>query len=154
MSILVLSSVLSLSHAKKVPGLIYIRRRKEQQYFEEKEEQSEAQKEAEEKAAKNKARAERVEALQDIIDAIEDFVEDFYPDMYDAEMFESFDVKELDKVVAEAYDEVKRMAPLFDSLKDLEKHLKMGDNVTKTVAIKKTKSTDQAIADFLRKSGL
>lgn len=114
-----------------------------------------AQKEAEEKAAKkNKIHAERVEALQGIIDAIEDFVEDFYPDMYDAEMFESFDAKELDKVVAEAYKEVKRMAPLFDSLKDLEKHLKMGDNVTKTVAIKKTKSTDQAIADFLRKSGL
>lgn len=114
-----------------------------------------AQKEAEEKAAKkNKIRAERVEALQGIIDAIEDFVEDFYPDMHDAKMFEDFDVEELDKVVAEAYDEVKRMAPLFDSLKDLEKHLKMGDNVTKTVAIKKTKSTDQAIADFLRKSGL
>ena len=114
-----------------------------------------AQKEAEEKAAKkNKIRAERVEALQGIIDAIEDFVEDFYPDMYDAEMFESFDAEELDKVVAEAYDEVKRMAPLFDSLKDLEKQLKMGDNVTKTVAIKKTKTTDQAIADFLRKSGL
>ena len=114
-----------------------------------------AQKEAEEKAAKkNKIHAERVEALQGIIDAIEDFVEDFYPDMYDAKMFESFDAEELDKVVAEAYDEVKRMAPLFDSLKDLEKQLKMGDNVTKTVAIKKTKSTDQAIADFLRKSGL
>ena len=114
-----------------------------------------AQKEAEEKAAKkNKIHAERVEALQGIIDAIEDFVEDFYPDMHDAKMFEDFDVEELDKVVAEAYDEVKRMAPLFDSLKDLEKHLKMGDNVTKTVAIKKTKSTDQAIADFLRKSGL
>ena len=114
-----------------------------------------AQKEAEEKAAKkNKIHAERVEALQDIIDAIEDFVEDFYPDMYDAKMFEDFDVEELDKVIAEAYDEVKRMAPLFDSLKDLEKQLKMGDNVTKTVAIKKTKSTDQAIADFLRKSGL
>ena len=114
-----------------------------------------AQKEAEEKAAKkNKIRAERVEALQGIIDAIEDFVEDFYPDMHDAKMFEDFDVEELDKVVAEAYDEVKRMAPLFDSLKDLEKQLKMGDNVTKTVAIKKTKSTDQAIADFLRKSGL
>ena len=114
-----------------------------------------AQQEAEEKAAKkSKIRAERVEALQGIIDAIEDFVEDFYPDMYDAKMFESFDAEELDKVVAEAYDEVKRMAPLFDSLKDLEKQLKMGDNVTKTVAIKKTKSTDQAIADFLRKSGL
>ena len=114
-----------------------------------------AQKEAEEKAAKkNKIRAERVEALQGIIDAIEDFVEDFYPDMHDAKMFEDFDVEELDKVVAEAYDEVKRMAPLFDSLKDLEKQLKMTDNVTKTVAIKKTKSTDQAIADFLRKSGL
>ena len=114
-----------------------------------------AQKEAEEKAAKkNKIRAERVEALQSIIDAIEDFVEDFYPDMHDAKMFEDFDVEELDKVVAEAYDEVKRMAPLFDSLKDLEKQLKMTDNVTKTVAIKKTKTTDQAIADFLRKSGL
>ena len=114
-----------------------------------------AQKEAEEKAAKkNKIRAERVEALQGIIDAIEEFVEDFYPDMYDAKVFESFDIEELDKVVAEAYDEVKRMAPLFDSLKDLEKQLKMTDNVTKTVAIKKTKSTDQAIADFLRKSGL
>ena len=114
-----------------------------------------AQKEAEEKAAKkNKIHAERVEALQGIIDAIEDFVENFYPDMHDAKMFEDFDVEELDKVVAEAYDEVKRMAPLFDSLKDLEKHLKMGDNVTKTVAIKKTKTTDQAIADFLRKSGL
>ena len=114
-----------------------------------------AQKEAEEKAAKkNKIRAERVEALQGIIDAIENFVEDFYPDMHDAKMFEDFDIEELDKVVAEAYDEVKRMAPLFDSLKDLEKQLKMSDNVTKTVAIKKTKTTDQAIADFLRKSGL
>ena len=114
-----------------------------------------AQKEAEEKAAKkNKIHAERVEALQGIIDAIEDFVEDFYPDMYDAKVFESFDVEELDKVVLEAYEDVKRMAPLFDSLKDLEKQLKMTDNVTKTVAIKKTKSTDQAIADFLRKSGL
>lgn len=114
-----------------------------------------AQKEAEEKAAKkNKIHAERVEALQDIIDAIEDFVEDFYPDMHDAKVFESFDVEELDKVVLEAYEDVKRMAPLFDSLKDLEKQLKMTDNVTKTVAIKKTKSTDQAIADFLRKSGL
>lgn len=114
-----------------------------------------AKKEAEEKAAKkNKIHAERVEALQGIIDAIEDFVEDFYPDMYDAKVFESFDAEELDKVVLESYEEVKRMAPLFDSLKDLEKHLKMTDNVTKTVAIKKTKSTDQAIADFLRKSGL
>ena len=114
-----------------------------------------AQKEAEEKAAKkNKIRAERVEALQGIVDAIENFVEDFYPDMYDAKVFESFDAEELDKVVLEAYEDVKRMAPLFDSLKDLEKHLKMADNVTKTVAIKKTKSTDQAIADFLRKSGL
>ena len=114
-----------------------------------------AQKEAEEKAAKkNKIRAERVEALQGIIDAIEDFVKDFYPDMYDAKVFESFDAEELDKVVLEAYEDVKRMAPLFDSLKDLEKQLKMTDNVTKTVAIKKTKSTDQVIADFLRKSGL
>ena len=114
-----------------------------------------AQKEAEEKAAKkNKIRAERVEALQGIIHAIEDFVEDFYPDMYDAKIFEGFDAEELDKVVLEAYEDVKRMAPLFDSLKDLEKQLKMTDNVTKTVAIKKTKSTDQAIADFLRKSGL
>ena len=114
-----------------------------------------AQKEAEEKAAKkNKIRAERVEALQGIIDAIEDFVENFYPDMYDAKVFESFDAEELDKVVLEAYEDVKRMAPLFDSLKDLEKQLRMTDNVTKTVAIKKTKSTDQAIADFLRKSGL
>ena len=114
-----------------------------------------AQKEAEEKAAKkNKIRAERVEALQGIVDAIEDFVENFYPDMYDAKVFESFDAEELDKVVLEAYQDVKRMAPLFDSLKDLEKQLKMTDNVTKTVAIKKTKSTDQAIADFLRKSGL
>ena len=114
-----------------------------------------AKKEAEEKAAKkNKIRAERVEALQGIIDAIESFVEDFYPDMYDAKVFESFDAEELDKVVLEAYEDVKRMAPLFDSLKDLEKQLKMTDNVTKTVAIKKTKSTDQAIADFLRKSGL
>ena len=114
-----------------------------------------AQKEAEEKAAKkNKIRAERVEALQGIVDAIENFVEDFYPDMYDAKVFESFDIEELDKVVLESYQEVKRMAPLFDSLKDLEKQLKMSENVTKTVAIKKTKSTDQAIADFLRKSGL
>ena len=114
-----------------------------------------AQKEAEEEAAKkNKIRAERVETLQGIIDAIEDFVEDFYPDMYDAKVFENFDVEELDKVVLEAYEDVKRMAPFFDSLKDLEKQLKMTDNVTKTVAIKKTKSTDQAIADFLRKSGL
>ena len=114
-----------------------------------------AQKEAEEKAAKkNKIRAERVEALQGIIDAIEDFVADFYPDMYDAKVFESFDVEELDKVVLEAYQDVKRMAPLFDSLKDLEKQLKMTDNATKTVTIKRTKSTDQAIADFLRKSGL
>ena len=40
------------------------------------------------------------------------------------------------------------------SLQQLEKQLKMTDNVTKTVAIKKTKSTDQAIADFLRRSGL
>ena len=114
-----------------------------------------AQKEAEEKAAKkNKIRAERVEALQGIIDAIENFVEDFYPDMYDAKVFESFDVEELDKAVLEAYEDVKRMAPLFDSLKDLEKHLKMTDNVDRTVTIKKTKTTDQAIADFLRKSGL
>ena len=114
-----------------------------------------AQKEAEEKAAKkNKIHAERVEALQGIVDAVEDFIADFYPDMYDAKAFEDFDVEELDKVILDSYKEVKRMAPLFDSLKDLEKHLKMGDNVTKTVAIKKTKTTDQAIADFLRKSGL
>ena len=113
------------------------------------------EKEAEEKAAKeNKIRAERVEALQGIIDAIEDFVEDFYPDMYDAKAFEDFDVEELDKVVLEAYEDVKRMAPLFDSLKDLEKQLKMTDNIDRTVTIKKTKSTDQAIADFLRKSDL
>lgn len=114
-----------------------------------------AQKEAEEKAAKkNKIHAERVEALQGIVDAVEDFIADFYPDMYDEKAFEDFDVEELDKVILDSYKEVKRMAPLFDSLKDLEKHLKMTDNVTKTVAIKKTKSTDQAIADFLRKSGL
>lgn len=114
-----------------------------------------AQKEAEEKAAKkNKIHAERVEALQGIVDAVEDFIADFYPDMYDAKAFEDFDVEELDEVILDSYKEVKRMAPLFDSLKDLEKHLKMGDNVTKTVAIKKTKTTDQAIADFLRKSGL
>ena len=114
-----------------------------------------AQKEAEEKAAKkNKIHAERVEALQGIVDAVEDFIADFYPDMYDEKAFEDFDVEELDKVILDSYKEVKRMAPLFDSLKDLEKHLKVSDNVTKTVAIKKTKSTDQAIADFLRKSGL
>ena len=114
-----------------------------------------AQKEAEEKAAKkNKIHAERVEALQGIVDAVEDFIADFYPDMYDEKAFEDFDVEELDEVILDSYKEVKRMAPLFDSLKDLEKHLKMSDNVTKTVAIKKTKSTDQAIADFLRKSGL
>ena len=114
-----------------------------------------AQKEAEEKAAKkNKIHAERVEALQGIVDAVEDFIADFYPDMYDEKAFEDFDVEELDKVILDSYKEVKRMAPLFDSLKDLEKHLKVSDNVTKTVAIKKTKSTDQAITDFLRKSGL
>ena len=114
-----------------------------------------AQKEAEEKAAKkNKIHAERVEALQGIVDAVEDFIADFYPDMYDAKAFEDFDVEELDKVILDSYKEVKRMAPFFDSLKDLEKQLKMSDNVTKTVAIKKTKTTDQAIADFLRKSGL
>ena len=68
MSILVLSSVLSLSHAKKVPGLIYIRRRKEQQYFEEKEEQSEAQKEAEDQDRRN---------VDEITDLLEIFKENY-----------------------------------------------------------------------------
>ena len=68
MSILVLSSVLSLSHAKKVPELIYIRRRKEQQYFEEKEEQSEAQKEAEDQDRRN---------VDEITDLLEIFKENY-----------------------------------------------------------------------------
>lgn len=68
MSILIMSSVLSLSHAKKVPGLIYIRRRKEQQYFEEKEEQSEAQKEAEDQDRRN---------VDEITDLLEIFKENY-----------------------------------------------------------------------------
>ena len=63
-----MSSVLSLSHAKKVPGLIYIRRRKEQQYFEEKEEQSEAQKEAEDQDRRN---------VDEITDLLEIFKENY-----------------------------------------------------------------------------
>lgn len=117
-----------------------------------------AQKEADERAAKDKVRAERVAALQDIVDEIADFVELFYPDMYEEAIFDSFDAKALDKAITDAYDEVKRMTPIFESLKDLEKQLKMTDNINKPIfkdpTINSVKSTDQAIADFLRKSGL
>ena len=99
------------------------------------------EKEAKEAALKaSKVKEDRIFALEQIVDDIADFVKKFYPDMYEEKMFADFDAKDLDKAIAEAYDEVKRMAPMLDALKDL---------VDPTL-----NPTDKAINDFLKRYGL
>ena len=66
--------------------------------------------------------------------------------MYREEIFAEIDIKDIDRAIAEAYEEVKQMNPLFDALKDLEK-------ATKVTISKKTPAADP-IAKFLAQNGL
>lgn len=104
-----------------------------------------AVKQKQEADAANKKDSERVAALKEIFDKSAEFIKDFYPDMYREEIFAEIDIKDIDRAIAEAYDEVKQMSPLFDALKDLEK-------ITKAAA--PTKTAVDPIAKFLAQNGL
>ena len=105
-----------------------------------------AVKQKQEADAASKKDSERVAALKEIFDKGAEFVKDFYPDMYREEIFAEVDIKDIDRAIAEAYEEVKQMNPLFDALKDLEK-------ATKVTISKKTTAVDP-IAKFLAQNGL
>lgn len=105
-----------------------------------------AVKQKQEADAASKKNSERVAALKEIVDKGAEFVKNFYPDMYREEIFAEVDIEDIDKAIAEAYDEVKQMSPLFDALKDLEK-------ATKVTVSKKTTTIDP-IAKFLAQNGL
>ena len=105
-----------------------------------------AVKQKQEAEAASKKDSERVAALKEIFDKGAEFVKNFYPDMYREEIFAEIDIKDIDRAIAEAYEEVKQMNPLFDALKDLEK-------ATKVTVSKKTTAVDP-IAKFLAQNGL
>ena len=105
-----------------------------------------AVKQKQEAEAASKKDSERVAALKEIFDKGAEFVKNFYPDMDREEIFAEVDIKDIDRAIAEAYDEVKQMSPLFDALKDLEK-------ATKVTVSKKTTPVDP-IAKFLAQTGL
>ena len=105
-----------------------------------------AVKQKQEAEAASKKDSERVAALKEIFDKGAEFVKNFYPDMYREEIFAEVDIKDIDRAIAEAYEEVKQMNPLFDALKDLEK-------ATKVTISKKTTAVDP-IAKFLAQNGL
>ena len=105
-----------------------------------------AVKQKQEADAASKKDSERVAALKEIFDKGAEFVKNFYPDMYREEIFAEVDIKDIDRAIAEAYEEVKQMNPLFDALKDLEK-------ATKVTISKKTTAVDP-IAKFLAQNGL
>lgn len=107
-----------------------------------------AVKQKQEADAATKKNSERVAALKEIFDKSAEFIKNFYPDMYKEEIFAEIDIEDIDKAIAEAYDEVKQMSPLFDALKDLEK---IADT---TAVIKKTTTTSDPIAKFLARNGL
>ena len=110
-------------------------------------------KEAKEAALKaSKVKEDRIFALEQIVDNVADFVKKFYPDMYNEKMFNSIKCEDLDKAIADAYDETMKMTPMFDALKDLQKKMEAADAV---FAVKKsTPNTDKAINDFLKRYGL
>ena len=105
-----------------------------------------AVKQKQEAEAASKKDSERVAALKEIFDKGAEFVKNFYPDMYREEIFAEIDIKDIDRAIAEAYEEVKQMNPLFEALKDLEK-------ATKVTVSKKTTTVDP-IAKFLAQNGL
>ena len=105
-----------------------------------------AVKQKQEADAASKKDSERVAALKEIFDKGAEFVKNFYPDMYREEIFAEIDIKDIDRAIAEAYEEVKQMKPLFDALKDLEK-------ATKVTVSKKTTTIDP-IDKFLAKNWL
>ena len=105
-----------------------------------------AVKQKQEAEAASKKDSERVAALKEIFDKGAEFVNIFYPDMYREEIFAEIDIKDIDRAIAEAYEEVKQMNPLFDALKDLEKATK--------VTISKKATTVDPIAKFLAQNGL
>ena len=105
-----------------------------------------AVKQKQEAEAASKKDSERVAALKEIFDKGAEFVKNFYPDMYREEIFAEIDIKDTDRAIAEAYEEVKQMNPLFDALKDLEKATK--------VTISKKTTTVYPIAKFLAQNGL
>ena len=105
-----------------------------------------AVKQKQEAEAASKRGSERVAALKEIFDKGAEFVKNFYPDMYREEIFAEVDIKDIDRAIAEAYDEVKQMSPLFDALKDLKKATK--------VTVSKQTTTFDPIAKFLAQNGL
>lgn len=111
------------------------------------------EKEAKEAALKaSKVKEDRIFALEQIVDDIADFVRKFYPDMYNEDMFNSINCEDLDKAIADAYDEAMKMAPMLDALKDLQKKMEAADPTLN--AKKPTPNTDKAINDFLKRYGL
>lgn len=100
------------------------------------------------KSKEDTVKKERVAAIQSIGDQILAFVQKYYPDMYDESLREQFDAAALDKIVADAYDEVNQMKATMDKL--------FADRMTNKPAAgtKITKDSDDAIKNFLKKYGL
>ena len=100
------------------------------------------------KSKEDTVKKERIAAIQSIGDQILAFVQKYYPDMYDESLREQFDAAALDKIVADAYDEVNQMKSAMDKL--------FADRMTNKPAAspKVTKNSDDAIKNFLKKYGL
>lgn len=105
-------------------------------------------------AAAAKAKANRIADLEEIIDYVLDYIEEYYPDMYTDDLANIIDAAELDQAIENSYQEVKKMGPLFEALKDLDKatvKVDLNKNIDKKY---KKKTTDDIISDFLRSNML
>lgn len=99
------------------------------------------------KSKEDTVKKERVAAIQSIGDQILAFVQKYYPNMYDESLRKQFDAAALDKVIADAYDEVNQMHGV------MEKFF-AGSIKNKSTCAKTMKNSDDAIKSFLKKYGL
>lgn len=99
------------------------------------------------KSKEDTVKKERVAAVQSIGDQILTFVQKYYPDMYNENLRKQFDAAALDKIIEDAYNEVK------SEYNVMEKFF-AGSFKSKPTCAKTMKNSDDAIKSFLKRYGL
>ena len=100
------------------------------------------------KSKEDTVKKERVAAVQSIGDQILAFVQKYYPDMYNESLRKQFDAAALDKVIEDAYNEVKSEHSV------MEKFFAGSFKSKPTTCTKTIRDSDDAIKSFLKRYGL
>ena len=108
-------------------------------------EKAKQEEEAKQAKAAAETHQEKVDYMAEMLAMFNHFIKEFYPDVYDEEIVEKINAADIVEAFDQAYDEVKRMQPVFDDLQNLLHKLET-DPVVKEFKIKEKSILKPTIA--------